>query len=173
MTYVILLIMKDEQLMKLYKEGDIGAFERLYEKFAPMVFGYLKKRLPQSEVEDAYQNVWRHLHEKREHYVDQPFGPWFFHVIKNLLIDHYRSRGRYSDFLKVLEGTETLSKHNEKVNLEPLLAHLSVDSRDLVQKYYLDGITYEELETETGMSQITLRKRLSRAISQLRKRSEE
>lgn len=173
MTYGILAHMKDEQLMKLYKEGDVSAFERLYEKFAPMVFGYLKKRLPHNEVEDAYQNVWRHLHEKKEHYTDQPFGPWFFHVIKNLLTDHYRSRGRYSDFLKGFEGTETLSNHNEKVNLEPLLAHLPVDARDLVQKYYLDGITYEELETETGMSQITLRKRLSRAVSQLRKRSEE
>lgn len=164
--------MQDEKLMILYKTGDQDAFVKIYEKYAPMVYGFLRKKLPSSEVEDAYQNVWRHLHEKREHYTNQPFAPWFFFMIRNLIIDQYRSMGRRSDYLKQMARDQENQNSNDHSDIESLLAQLPQESRELVQKYYLDGFSYEELEKETGVSQTGLRKRLSRAIAQLRKRPE-
>jgi RNA polymerase sigma factor (sigma-70 family) len=48
------------------------------------------------------------------------------------------------------------------------LEGLNPETRALVEKYYLDEKSYEELEKETGLSQTTLRQRLSRAMRSLK-----
>lgn len=159
--------MEDEKLMARYHKGDEEAFSLLYKKFSPVVYGYLRKKLPPSEVEDVYQNVWRQLHEKRGLYTDQPFAPWFFAVIKNLMVDHYRSLGKINLLREKL--TESGGNNFVAIDVSELIAQLPSDSQALVKRYYLDGESYAEIEAQTGWSQITLRKRLSRAMAQLRK----
>ncbi|WP_408096516.1 RNA polymerase sigma factor [Peredibacter sp. HCB2-198] len=159
----------DEQLMREYMQGSEVAFGQLYEKYSPMVYGFIRKRLRTSESEDFYQKVWRQLHEKRNLYQDQPFAPWFFVMMKHLLIDEYRSLGR-------LDKKEFQDELIEKIyhqdltddGLEELLQTLPKETQDLVRKYYLEGFSYEELEQETGLSQTNLRQRLSRALRGLR-----
>lgn len=159
----------DEQLMREYMQGSEVAFGQLYEKYSPMVYGFIRKRLRTSESEDFYQKVWRQLHEKRNLYQDQPFAPWFFVMMKHLLIDEYRSLGR-------LDKKEFQDELIEKIyhqdltddGLEELLQTLPKETQDLVRKYYLEGFSYEELVQETGLSQTNLRQRLSRALRGLR-----
>lgn len=160
--------MNDEELMRDYQRGSEEAFNLLYTKYTPMVYGYVKKRLRPSEADDFFQKIWRQLHEKRELYKDQPFAPWFFVLIKNLLIDEYRSLGRrkeqhQSEFLEKLYGGV-----NESHDVTEILAHLPPQTAYLVQKYYIEGVGYEELEKETGLSQTNLRQRLSRALRGLK-----
>lgn len=159
--------------MREYKQGSEAAFGALYEKYSPMVFGFIKKRMRDSEVEDLYQKVWRKLHESRDLYIDQPFAPWFFVMIRHLVIDEYRSLGRKNMREIQDELVEKIYAASETVDIEPLLETLPADSRDLVRKYYLEGISYEELEKDTGLSQTNLRQRLSRAVRGLRKKLHE
>lgn len=160
----------DEEWMREYQAGSEEAFSFLYEKYSPMVFSYIKKRLRSEEAEDLYQKVWRRLHEKRELYKDQPFAPWLFVMVRNLLIDEYRALGKR----EVREAQDELIEHiyrkelEEGPDLEEILALLPPDSRDLVRKYYLEGVSYEELEKISGLSQMNLRQRLSRALKGLR-----
>ena len=65
-------MISDERLMTAYKLGEEDAFNALYSRYSAMVYGYARKRLNPSEVEDFYQSVWRHLHEKRELYAEFP-----------------------------------------------------------------------------------------------------
>lgn len=158
--------------MREYQQGSERAFETLYVKYSPMVYAFIKRRLRESEAEDLYQKVWRQLHEKREVYKDQPFAPWFFVMIRHLLIDEYRSLGRR----KVENPDELIEKiysQETEPEVEDLLARLPDETRELVRKYYLEGISYEDLEKETGLSQTNLRQRLSRALRGLRKQYEE
>jgi RNA polymerase sigma-70 factor (ECF subfamily) len=158
----------DEELMIEYQKGSELAFGELYEKYSPMVYGFIRKRMRDSEVDDLYQKVWRRLHESRELYRDQPFAPWFFVMIRHLVIDEYRSLGRKNIKEIQDELIEKIYAAGESVDIEPLLATLPKDTQDLVRKYYLEGISYEELEKETGLSQTNLRQRLSRALRGLR-----
>lgn len=160
--------MTDEELMLAYQQGNEEAFNKLYRKYSPMVYGYVKRKLRHSEAEDFYQKVWRHLHEKRSLYQNQPFAPWFFVLIRHLLIDEYRSLGRRKE-----QQDELLEKvyafwSKEEHYVEELLATLPSETAELVRKYYIDGISYEELAQETGMSQTGLRQRLSRALRGLK-----
>lgn len=165
--------MSDEELMERYKRGDEEAFNALYEKYSGRVYGFIHRRLRSSEAEDLYQKVWRHLHEKRDLYQAQPFGPWFFVLIKHLLIDEYRRLGKRSEKEFQSELIEKLYAATDRPDVSEVLEHLSPEVRDLVEKYYLDGRSYEELEKETGLSQTGLRQRLSRALRGLRKKIEE
>lgn len=157
----------DETLMREYRDGSEVAFMALYEKYSSMVYGFIRKRLRASEAEDFYQKVWRQLHEKRNLYTDQPFAPWFFVMMRHLLIDEYRSLARRKE--NADELIEKLYSKDEETNLDEILESLPIETRDLVKKYYLEGISYEELEIETGLSQSNLRQRLSRAIRGVRK----
>lgn len=163
----------DEQLMREYQNGSEEAFGLLYEKYSSMVYGFIQKKIRPSEVEDLYQKVWRRLHEARGTFRDQPFAPWFFVMIRNLIIDEYRSQGRRNERFVKEEIVERLYSPQEESEVDELLEKLPPDSRELVKKYYLEGITYEELESETGLSQTNLRQRLSRAVRSLRKIYEE
>lgn len=157
----------DEQWMVEYQGGNEEAFVFLYEKYSPMVFSYIRRRLRESEVEDLYQKVWRQLHEKRDLYKNQPFAPWFFVLIKNLLVDEYRSMARRNS--KEFQDELISRIYSEKESdIDEILALLPADSQELVRKYYLEGVSYEELEIETGLSQTSLRQRLSRALRGLR-----
>lgn len=164
--------MSDEELMKRYQNGDESAFNALYNKYSPMVYGYIRKRLRPNEAEDFYQKVWRHLHEKRSLYHDQPFGAWFFVLIRHLLIDEYRSLGRRSEKEFQTELIEKIYASTERTDVTDELNQLPEDVKLLVEKYYLDGVSYEELEQETGLSQTNLRQRISRGLRALRKKIE-
>jgi RNA polymerase sigma factor (sigma-70 family) len=89
--------------------------------------------------------------------------------MRHLLIDEYRSLGRRGRDLKDELLNQAFNAQAQDSNIEEILSRLPDDSRDLVKKYYLDEISYEELENSTGLSQANLRQRLSRAIRGLRK----
>lgn len=161
-------MMSDEDLMKKYQTGDEAAFNELYLKYSPMVYSYIRKRLRESEAEDFYQKVWRRLHEKRHLFQDQPFAPWFFVMIRHLLVDEYRSLGKKSSRDAEEELKEKIYSPQAAVEVSDKLNLLPNDVRELVEKYYLEGVSYEELERETGLSQTGLRQRLSRAMRALR-----
>lgn len=163
----------DEQLMRDYQEGSEAAFMHLYEKYSGLTYAFIKRRMRASERDDLYQKVWRQLHEKKDIYKGQPFAPWFFVLMKNLIIDEYRSLGRKN--LKEIQDDLLEKIYAEALppDVEELLSQLPQETGDLVRKYYLEGIGYEELEKETGMSQTSLRQRLSRAVRSLRKLHEE
>lgn len=166
-------MLSDEELMRRYRAGDETAFNELYGKYSPMAYSFISRRLRPSEAEDFYQKVWRHLHEKRELYQDQPFAPWFFVLIRHLLIDEYRHLGRRSDKEFQTELIEKIYGVSDEADVSSELERLPPETRELVEKYYLEGVSYEELEKETGLSQTNLRQRLSRALRSLRKKVEE
>jgi RNA polymerase sigma-70 factor, ECF subfamily len=152
----------DEDLMECYQRGEEEAFNELYRRYSPRVFGYIKKRLHSSEAEDFFQKVWRHLHEKKSLYRNQPFAPWFFFLMKNLLIDEYRSLGKkeVSEF-RILQND--LSSE-----IDELLEKVSPENAELIKKYYLEGHSYHDLQSEYSLSEATLRQRLSRSLRSLK-----
>lgn len=157
--------MDDQKLMRLYQAGDESAFNLLYEKYSPLVYGYLGRKIRHDEADDLYQKVWRQLHEKRNLYEDQPFAPWFFVMIRNLLIDEYRSIGRRKNLIGGFPGSESAV---DDLDLETILSFAGEEGRDLLEKYYLEEKSYQYLSQELGKSEESLRQRVSRTIKKIR-----
>jgi RNA polymerase sigma-70 factor (ECF subfamily) len=82
----------DEQPMRLYANGDMGAFEELYSRYREPLYRYRRRQLPDRNIaSDLYQGAWEKIIGARRRYrPDAPFRAWAFRIARSQLIDPYR-----------------------------------------------------------------------------------
>jgi hypothetical protein len=84
-------VSEDESLVDAARDGDRGAFGRLYDLYARMVHGVLLARVPLGEVDDLVQDFFmmalRRLSTLRE---PGSFGAWLAAIARNLANDYHR-----------------------------------------------------------------------------------
>lgn len=164
----------DEDLMISIQQGSSEAFEALYRRFRSRVYGYLAKKVTGDDRDEVFQMVFLKLHEKSHLFrSDLPFTPWFFTLIRNTVIDFYRSQK--IDYValegEALEAFESSGNETKGFNLRegrPSLAALNIEDQQLLYEKFVEGHGYKELEVQFGMKAATLRKRVSRLIKKLR-----
>ena len=87
----VLEVSEDASLVGAARDGDRGAFGRLYDLYARMVHGVLLARVPTGEVDDLVQDVFmlalRRLSTLRE---TGSFGAWLAAIARNLANDYHR-----------------------------------------------------------------------------------
>lgn len=151
-----------------YKDGDESSFAFIYEATADHIWAFIRRRVHSSKQEDCFQQFWLHLHTKKNLYLGQPVLPWMYVILRNLIIDEYRSQ-RALSFESIDESLDTEIKET----LEEVLSELGTQDRELIERIYLQGFSYQDLEKEWGLSQTSLRKRLSRGIGSLAQKFKE
>src|SRR5437764_15404881 len=85
-----------EDLVRRIRAQEGNAFDELYSRYSPRVFGYLYQRLNGNveEAEDLTAEVFVKVYEKIERFVPQgaPMSSWIFRIAHNRLIDSVRRR---------------------------------------------------------------------------------
>lgn len=167
---------KDEELMNLYIQGDVRAFDELYSRHRSKVYGYLAKRLSiKQQADEVFQNAFLKLHQSRAQYSPtQPFLPWLFAIARNALFDHLR-KGQ-SESRKITAMQEHLLTHPSDLNdssephplLEEGLSALSEAQRELLNKRYVEGLDFEEIATQSNTSPAAVRQSVSRVTRKLK-----
>src|SRR5437899_11958884 len=91
-------VMYAEDLVRRVRSNDPLAFEELYERYSPRVFGYLFQRLNGNveEAEDLTADVFTRVYEKIDGFQPQgaPLSARVFRIAHNPLIDSVRRRPR-------------------------------------------------------------------------------
>lgn len=152
------------KLFNDYQEGSEEAFTCLYHATSSYIWAFIRKRVHHSKHEDCFQQFWLHLHTKKHLYHGQPVLPWMYVILRNLIIDDYRSQKELPRPEEIDDGQEI------KSILDEALSELSSQDKKLIERIYFQGFSYEDLEKEWGLSQTSLRKRLSRGIGSLAKK---
>ena len=82
----------DGALMLRYGDGDLRAFEILYERHRGPLYRYLLRQSRDHETAaDLFQDVWGRVISNRERYeVRARFTTYLFHIAHNCCIDHFR-----------------------------------------------------------------------------------
>src|ERR671927_1392349 len=86
----------DAELIVRAGDGDRGAFEVLYRRYARPVFALALRRLgdrgrAEDAVQETFASVWRAAGSYRE---DRgPGAPWLFAVARNAIVDRHRRVG--------------------------------------------------------------------------------
>jgi RNA polymerase sigma-70 factor (ECF subfamily) len=82
-----------DRLIHQYLQGDVGAFETLYDRYAPRLLGFLISLGGDREAaEDLAQKTWVRVLESIERYEPkQTFRSWLFTVAYRLWLDDSRS----------------------------------------------------------------------------------
>ena len=168
--------MSGAELMILYQEGDIEAFNCLYDKYKSLAYGYLYKRVNnRTEVDEIFQDVFLRLHNSRLRYKGEfPFEPWLFAVLRNSLIDYFRKkRKEYNDVpLDSLEMTSSALHVEDKYNLGGLLpkdVDLNKRQRQAIELRYGEDFSFEEIARRLETTSSNARQLVSRALKRLRK----
>lgn len=87
--------MTDGELIARVGEGDRGAFELLYRRYARPVFALALRRLgdrgrAEDAVQETFASVWRSAGSYRRE--RGPGAPWLYAVARNAIIDRGRAR---------------------------------------------------------------------------------
>ena len=153
-------------LFRKYQQGDEDSFVKLYQSSAPYIWGFIRKRVPSQKQEDCFQQFWLHLHNKKHLYQNQPVLAWMYVILRNLIIDEFRSAKNFVE----LGDIGDQSTEDVDSQLQDVMSELPPQEKELIERIYLQGFSYQDLEKEWGLSQTSLRKRLSRSINQLSKK---
>jgi RNA polymerase sigma-70 factor, ECF subfamily len=85
----------DGELLERVAEGDAGAFEVLYRRFARAVFGLALRRLgDRSRAEEAVQETFAAIWRSAASFDPErgPGAPWLYAVARHAIVDRSRAR---------------------------------------------------------------------------------
>ncbi|HOW77082.1 MAG TPA: RNA polymerase sigma factor [Candidatus Competibacteraceae bacterium] len=175
----------DETLMLRYRDGDAGAFARLYARHKGPLYRYFLRQCGQPAVaEELFQDVWLKLITARAGYVPQArFATWLYRIAHNRLVDYYRASQRnlpvsYAsdcpEWAEVPAPVEEQPENREDrrrqaERLLELLAELPEAQREAVLLKEEAGLSLEEIAQTTGTGRETVKSRLRYALARLRR----
>jgi len=172
----------DEALMLHYRDGDVRAFEALYERHKGPLFRYfLRQSVQHAVAEELFQEVWTNLIKSRHRYqVRAKFTTLLYRIAQNRLIDYRRSPSAnpLHDGNPGNPSVEPASHHpgpeerlqNERlgVRLRSVIAALPAEQRDAFLLREEGGLRLEQIAEVTGAGAETVKSRLRYAVAKLR-----
>jgi RNA polymerase sigma-70 factor (ECF subfamily) len=177
-------VRSDGELMALYQQGNLAAFNLLYSRYEKRIYNYLLRHLGNPErSDDLFQETFLRLHRDRHSYDPQfPFATWLFTIASNLAKNEYK---RVSRRQKVFDGTEinyeqvvderwqtdpetVLDRSDRAVRIEGALQLLPASQREVVIMSKYQGLSYTEIAEITGMSVGAVKQKAHRALVALR-----
>ena len=177
----------DEDLMLAYADGSYSAFEMLYGRYkGPVLRFYLRQTKPPALAEELLHEAFIRLIKARKQYqTTASFRVYFWRIVRNLLIDHYRSQSRslpesFGDadpeltLADHIDQPEVHAEQSQQLNqLLTLVRQLPADQRDAFLLKEEAGLSLAEIAELTDCGTETVKSRLRYAIIKLRNGMEE
>lgn len=170
--------LEEARLIRRSREGDMAAFEGLYRRFVPRVFGLCLRMAgdpgrAEELTQDVFVRVWEKLHLFRG---NQPFAPWLLTVATNVVLSDRRSRRRLAarerpaDELDHREDTSPRRDSNSGMDLEGAVLSLPEGARSVFVLHDIQGYRHDEIAGLLGVAIGTSKAQLHRARRMLRER---
>lgn len=171
----------DEEIARAVQEGDTEAFGVLVARYEPKLRRYAKRFLLVDEADDLLQDVFLAAFQNiRAFDSARRFSPWIYRIAHNTFVNSIRKRSLWNvariDFDAVLPvltddtGAEDEALHDEEKRLlDTLLPRLDEKYREVLDLYYMEELSYEEISDVLGIPKATVGVRLKRARESLRR----
>lgn len=169
-----------EALMVRYVEGDSEAFEDLYRKLSPKLFGYLLRMTRQhDQAEDLVQITFSKIHRARDSYLKgAPLLPWVLAIARRSFFDSRRRTKVRPEYLSH-DGTmpepqnEEAPLGNDVVEaLEKAMGELPEAYAEAIQLTKITGLSIAEASEVLGTSKTAVKLRVHRGYKLLRQNLE-
>jgi RNA polymerase sigma factor (sigma-70 family) len=170
-----------EDLIARIAMGDRASFRTLYDRTSAKLFGVCLRVLDdRTQAEEALQDVFIKVWNNAGQYRVNGFSPmtWLITLARNAAVDRRRKRdaGRRPEPIDAADfvadpspgPAALLEARAEAAALGACLRELPPDRAEMVRRAYLEGATYAELSTATGVKLNTVRTWLRRSLMQLR-----
>ncbi len=162
--------------------GDARAFDELYTRWSPMLYGLTCKILDDpKEAEDALQEGFLHIWHKAASYDAGRSSPttWAYMIFRNKAIDRLRARerrGRGMERIAIeephqagpMEDPEEGAEVNERRQaVKFALESIPPDQREAVRLAFFSGLTQIEIAERLGAPLGTVKARIRRGLLKL------
>ncbi len=112
---------------------------------------------------DCFEIAWRRFDP-----IEPYRRPWLLQTARNLVGDAYRKRDRERAGLRELASATPPDASFLRAELRVALSHLNRADREVLELFYWDGLTAEEIAEVVGCRTSAAWKRLSRARAALK-----
>lgn len=167
-------------LLNRLKNGDMLAFDKVYELYSHKLFSFVYKILKdEAEADDVVQEVFVKIWESRHKLDDYKLlNSYIFTIAYNNSIDLIRKRinnTKYLEHLKksvVINFTPTIISQIEfnelNIQTEKLIANLPDRQKQVYLLHREEGLTYPEIAEKLGISKNTVENHMAKALKYLR-----
>lgn len=169
----------NESLIERLKEGDLDAFNVIYERYWSVLVNESYKRLNNMALcEEVVQDVFIDLWQQRAARDIQNLEAYLRTCMKFKVFEVYRKNRRTKS---MLEENQSLMQEHEisdydqyaekdlKSLIEEWIAHLPQKRKEIFKMRYLDELSTKEISEMTESSQNTIQNHLGISIAKLRK----
>jgi RNA polymerase sigma-70 factor, ECF subfamily len=169
-----------EDLINRLKNGDILAYDYVYELYSHKLFSFVFRLLKnEAETEDIVQEVFVKIWESKEILGDYKLlNSFIFTIAYNNSIDLIRkkiSNSKYLEHLKygsiIQNSPSTVSEfeYNElDIQVKKLITNLPERQRQVYILHKEEGLSYSEIAAQLGISKNTVENHMVRALKYLR-----
>ena len=165
----------DGELILRAGDGDRGAFEVLYRRYARSVFGLALRRLgdrgrAEDAVQETFASVWRAARSYRPE--RGPGGPWIYAVARNAIVDRSRARSEPAVEAPEQESREPGPLERAEASwtawrIHRALEELSPNERTVIELAYWSGLSQSEVAEYLGIPLGTVKTRTRAALARL------
>ncbi|MDE0685334.1 MAG: RNA polymerase sigma factor [Candidatus Poribacteria bacterium] len=181
----------DDKLVQRTLEGDHHAFAVLVEKYQSQIHALAWRKIGDYHIaEDITQEVFLTAYQKLATLTHPDrFSRWLYVIANNLCVTWLRKQAAqpqlqsltstapeelaelcYSEY--IAQQQKETGKESDRALIQKLLDKLRETDRTVIRLYYLAEMTCEEISKFLGVSQNTIKSRLSRARKRLKKQAE-
>jgi RNA polymerase sigma-70 factor (ECF subfamily) len=165
----------DGELISRAADGDRGAFEVLYARYARPVFGLALRRLgdrgrAEDAVQETFASIWRAARSYRPE--RGPGAPWLYAVARNAITD--RGRARAEPPAEVPDEPSPEAGPPERAEagwtawrVHRALEELSANERSVIELAYWSGLSQSEIAEFLGIPLGTVKTRTRAALARL------
>ena len=170
----------DIELCRLAAEGNIAAFELIYERYHRRTYSLcLRMTSSQTEAEDLTQEVFIQLFRKIGSFRgDSAFSTWLHRLTVNQVLMHFRRRSVKNERTsedgempeQVVSGSTNPNRMQivDKIALENAIAQLPEGYKNVFVLHDVEGFEHEEVARKMGISVGTSKSQLHKARLKLR-----
>ena len=177
--------MPEEKLWILLLEGDINAFEALYDRYSAVLYRYCRNFSDDMHlIEDCIQELFTRLWEKRSSLtVTSSVRFYLLSSIRRMLfrkLQQQSKRNQYEQGVKgfIFEGIGTPEQgyilREEDKRLQRILLDavntLPINQREIMYLRYYQGLSFDEISTLTGIGKKTAYNLVFIALKNLKKK---
>jgi RNA polymerase sigma-70 factor (ECF subfamily) len=166
-----------QQWVRAAQDGDTKAFAKIYDHFFTSVYRYAALRVPQTVAEDLVADIFVKAWEKLHTYKPQknvPFGAWLFRIVRNMVIDAYRTAQTWEEVPEQMSDPDELNRAETATErsytlrmVRKALEQLPARYREVLSLSYVAELPTDEIARVLRTSEGSIRILKFRALRKL------
>lgn len=165
-------------LIELLQNGENNGYEKLYDNYAPMLFGIICRIVGNNEeaenlLQDCFIKIWRNIQQYDA--TKGRFATWLINIARNTAIDFTRSKvyihrlkNQTVENIVSYRQELTTAMHTDTIGLRQIVNTLTPQCREVIEWMYFEGYTQQEISEIFNIPLGTVKTRARMGLMSLR-----